>query len=174
MAATTVASTAVATYGGIRSAKGQQASLNYQAQLADVNAVYADRSARDALERGELDALKHGREVAALRGKQTVAMANDGLDLGFGTPLDIANDTDLLAAEDTGRIYENASREADSYRINAQGYRNSAAGDRAARQNSKTSMIIDAGSTLLNGATQLAGQQMKYGSAKSYAPRIFG
>lgn len=159
----TLASGAISLYGGIQSSKAQQASLRYSAQLNDINSVYADRAARDALERGELDALAHGRTVAKLRGEQTVAAASQGLDLGFGTPLDVAQDTDVLAAEDTGRIYSNAEREAQGYRINAQGYRNQAAGDRAARANEKTSMYINAGSTILNTATQIGGQWAKYG-----------
>lgn len=166
MTAMIIASTAVSTYGGIQTSKANQSALGYQAQLADINAEYSDRAARDALERGELDALAHGRQVAALRGKQTNRAAAAGLELGFGSPFDVAGDTDVLAAEDTGRIYENANREAESFRINAQSYRNSASGDRAARANARTGMYIDAGSTLLEGATQISGTWAKYGKPK--------
>lgn len=162
----TAASGAAATYGGIQNSKGQQAMLNYQAQVGDINAVYADRAARDALERGELDVLAHGRQVAKLRGEQTLGAASQGLDVSFGTPLDIAGDTAVLAAEDAARLSSNAENEAQGYRINAQNYRNDAAGNRAAKANEHTSMIIGAGTTLLNTAAQLSGTWAKYGGGK--------
>lgn len=166
LAVTTLASGAVSVAGGIQKARAEQAGLKYQSQLAEVNAINADRAARDALERGELDAVKHGREVAALRGAQQVSVAQAGIEQGFGSPLDIATDTDLLAAEDTRTIYENANREAEGYRINASNYRAEAAGARAQRKNVGTAAIIDAGSTVLNTATQLSGSWAKYGAPK--------
>lgn len=166
MAVLTVASTAVSTVGGIQSSRGQQAMATYQGQLADINAINADRAARDALERGELDAVKHGREVAKLRGDQIRRMASSGVEVGFGSSGDVLGDTDLLAAEDTARIYENVNREAEGYRINASNYRAEAEGARAERSNLKTSMVINAGSTLLEGASQLSGQYAKYGKPK--------
>lgn len=166
MMALTVASTAVSTVGGIQSSKAQQAMADYQGQLADVNAINADRAARDALERGELDALKHGREVAKLRGQQIQRMAASGVEVGYGSSGDLLGDTDVLAAEDTGRIYENANREAEGYRINAANYRADAAGSRMEKANLKTSMVINAGSTLLEGASTLTGQYAKYGKPK--------
>lgn len=161
-----LASAAVGGVGQYQSMKGQQAALTYQSQLDEVNAINADRAARDALERGELDAVKHGREVAKLRGQQTVGWAAAGLDLGFGTPLEVAGDTDLLAAEDTRTIYENANREAEGFRINAANYRASAAGARAQRANVGTEGILSMASTAVNTATQIGGQWQKYGKPK--------
>jgi len=169
------ASTATGVVGSLQAGKAQSASARYQGQLADINAEYADRAARDALDRGEFDALAHGRKVAQLRGKQTRDMAANGLELGYGTPLDIATDTDVLAAEDNSRIFANAMRESEGYRINAQGYRNEGAGARAAGANARTASYINAGSTLLDGASSLAGTWTKYkGGYKAPAPRIFG
>lgn len=163
LTALTIASGATSLVGGIQSAKSQQAALRYQSQLDEINAVNQDRAARDALERGELDALEHGRKVAALRAKQLNSAAAQGLDVGFGTPLELQIETDLLAAEDRGAIYENANREAESYRINASNYRASAAGAQAQSANVGTAMILDSASTVLNTATQLGGQWKKYG-----------
>lgn len=162
--ALTAASTGVGVAGAIQGGKQAQASANYQAQLADINAQNADKAARDAQERGEREAVKHGRDVANLRGRQLNAFASQGLDVGFGTPLDTAGDTDLLAAEDTRTIYENAGREAEGYRINASNYRASAEGDRAQGANARSASYINAGSTLLTGASQMAGTVNKYGS----------
>lgn len=169
----TVAATGLSVAGISQQAKAQKASATYQAQLADVNATYADRAARDAIERGNFDALKHGRQQAQLRAQQTAGAAASGLDLSFGSPSDIAMDTDVLGSQDRGRIAENANREADSYRISAQGYRNSSAGSRAERSNIGSAAMLDSASTLIGGATKIAGGFAKYGS-NSYAPRIFG
>lgn len=170
-----VAATGLSVAGGIQQGKSQQAMARYQGQVADINAISADRAARDALERGELDAVKHGREVAQLRARQQHAYASSGVELGFGSPLDVVGDTNVLANQDNARIYENAGREADSYRINAGNYRANAAGARAEAANAGTSMIINAGSTLLAGASQVAGGWARNSrSYKAPAPRIFG
>lgn len=164
--AATVAAAGVTAYGQVTAAQGQRAGLKYQSQLAEVNAVNADRAAREALERGELDAVAHDRQVRQLRGRQIAAQAAQGLELGFGSPLDILTDTDLLAAEDRANIYENANREAEGYRISAANYRADAEGNRAQRANTRTQMIIDLGSTALSTATQLGGTWKKYGAPK--------
>lgn len=163
MTGISAASTVVGLMGNSYATSAAKNQATYQSQLAEINAKNADASARDALERGELDAVAHGREVAALRGRQTASFAAAGLEAGYGTPLDVANDTSLMAAEDTGRIYQNASREADSYRINASNYRAQAVGARAAGKNASTAGLINAGSTLIGGATQIAGVWGKYG-----------
>lgn len=165
--ALTAASTGLSIAGGIQSSKASQAQATYAGQLADVNAQNADVAARDALERGQLDAVAHGRQVAQLRGQQVVDTAASGIELGFGTPADIAVDTALMANEDRARIAANAGREADSFRISASNYRADAAGSRAAAAAEKSSMLINAGSTLLGGATQLAGTWKKYGPPKA-------
>lgn len=166
MTAATVAAGAVTAYGQYTGAQAQRAGLKYQSQVDEINAVNADRAAREALERGELDAVAHDRQVRQLRGAQIASQAAQGLELGFGSPLDILTDTDLGAAEDRATIYENANREAEGYRINASNYRASAEGARAQRANTKTQMIIDMGSTALTTATQLGGQWKKYGAPK--------
>lgn len=166
MTVLTIASIATTAVGGIQSGRAQQAAARYQGQLQDINAINADRAARDALERGELDAVKHGREVAALRSRQELSFASQGLDLGFGSPADVVGDTNRLGNEDNARIYENAGREAEGFRINAQNYRAGAAGSRAEASNIGTATIINTGSTLLSGASQLAGQWKKYGTPK--------
>jgi len=162
----TVAATAVSAYGLNRQAQGQQAALDYQGQLAEVNAVRADKAARDALERGELSAIEHGRNVAKLRGQQIAKMAGSGVEVGYGSSGDVLGDTDVLGAEDLGRIHENAYREAEGFSVNASNYRAEGAGLKAQSANVRTAAIIDTGSTLLNGATQLGGTWAKYGKPK--------
>ena len=168
--AATIGSTALSTVGGIRSSQAAQGQATYQSQLAEINANRADVASRDALERGTLDAVAHGRQVAALRGRQSAASNAAGLEAGYGTPADVANDTTMLAGEDARRITLNAERESDSYRINAANYRTEAVGARAARSASRSSMYVNAGSTLLGGASQIAGSWAKH-NPTSAAPK---
>lgn len=158
-----VGSTGLAVAGQVQASKAAQASANYQSQVANINARSADQQAQDAIARGEEDAQAHGQRVAQLRGQQTASMAAMGLELGYGSPLEIAQDTSLGAAQDARRLRENAGREADSYRISAANSRTDAVSARASGQAAKSSMLINAGSTILGGAGQLAGIQHKYG-----------
>ena len=96
----TIAATAVATvstvFGGI-----QQAQMHrYEAGIAQNNAVYAERQATDAETRGQKDQADLARRVAAVRGEQEAAFAAEGVDLGFGSALDVVGDTTVTGLVD--------------------------------------------------------------------------
>lgn len=164
MAAMTVASTGLSMYGNAKAAKGQQAQYAHASAIAEQNAKAADVAALDAIERGEEEAEGAGREIAALRGRQTNAWASAGVELGYGTPVDVAQDLDVLSAEDMARIRTNAGREAMGYSIQASNYRGEAQGARMGAKTARSSYLTNQASTLVNGASQFAGISAKYGN----------
>lgn len=116
------------------------------------------RAAEDARERGSKEEIAHYRRLAALQGEQLARYGAAGLDVSFGSPLDIMTDTAVLGAADAQTIRENAMREAEAHRINAANYDAQADSENFNQATIPISTGLNIASTLLGG----------YGKAKGY------
>ena len=146
-------------YGGL--AANQQG--KYEQRVADANAKLAASQANDAAERGALEARNYQRRVAHTQGRQQAAMAANGIDTNFGSALDVQRDTAMIAREDAQTIYDNAGNEIQGFDISANNYRAQGAAARARGSAAKTAGFIEAGSTLLGGASQFGRLRAEYG-----------
>jgi hypothetical protein len=149
-----VAATAVAAAGQGVSAMSAASASRYEAKIADRNASLERESARNAADNGAIEAQRQYRKLAGLQGQQQAAMAANGVDLGFGSALQVQRDTAAMGAEDVKSIYDQTAQEVRGFDINASNYKAKAI---AARQQAKGAMIkgaFDVGSTILSGATQ--------------------
>lgn len=133
---------AMSAYGSYQQSRAQQAQLNYQAEMADLQA-------KDAISRGEDESIELGRRARQLRGEQEATMAARGLDISSGSPLDILRQTDYFGIVDQTQARNNARRE-------AAGFQQQAAGSRAAA--SSINPLFEAGGSLLSGFGQVASQ----------------
>ena len=154
-----VASTVVATAGSVTSGIGQAQQDRYQAQIADRNARLAHDQARDSIENTNLEARQRYRELARMKCAQTAAMAANGVDLNFGSPVDIQKDTAMIGAEDIGQIYKGGNERTRGFDINAFNYRSQASANRAQASGALMKGIFDGVSTALGGASQVAGMR---------------
>jgi hypothetical protein len=157
----TVAAVAVTAGGQIYAGDAAYKSAQYQAAVANRNADMADRSAQDANKRGEQEQLRHWRKVSQQLGDQRAKFAAAGLDLNFGTPADVVEDTMQMGYEDAFTIGENTKREVEGFDIEAANHR---AGGKAAMMEGRakrTAGYIGAAGTILGGASQLYGQKAK-------------
>lgn len=142
-------------YGGLAA----NAQGKYQAKIAERNADLVSEQSRDALERGQVDLQRHYRRASQLQGAQRAAMAANGVDLGYGSALDVQQDTAMLTSEDAGQIHKNTFNELRGFDISAA---NERASGRAARAKGRSAMIgsfMSAGGTLLSGASQFGKMQ---------------
>lgn len=142
-----VASKAIGTMGAVRQA-------NYKAKVADRNAQLARTASEDALDRGRRDQQLQGRKLAATRGAQTAAMAANGIDTGFGSAVDIANDTAMLGAEDAQTLRENTIRESKGFSIQGANYRSEAQAARSSKVGIIAGGVGDIAGTIMGGAKQ--------------------
>lgn len=153
-----VITAAVLTAGGqIYSSQAQASQLNYQAKVANENRKHELNAAADSRKRGELEQMRHWRRVAALQGQQRAEMGAAGLDLGFGSALDIQDETLAMGFEDSEVIDSNTDKEVLGYHINAANYKNQARAAKANAKSAKISGYIGAASTLLSAGSQVAG-----------------
>lgn len=147
---TALASTAVSAYGSYQ--QGQTAQ-----KVARNNQIMAEYAAQDATKRGEEDAIRVQQRGAQIKGAQRSRMAAAGLDLGAGTAQNLQDQTDFFTASDVATTRSNAARSAWSAR---------ASGDQAMAmgRNEAAQGNLSAFSTLLGGASQVAGKWNTYGS----------
>ena len=87
------AGTVMGAYGQYQSAKAQQQAYQYNAQVGELQA-------QDALMRGRRDAARVQSEGERFKGSQKVALAASGVDVGYGSALDILTGTDVMIEAD--------------------------------------------------------------------------
>lgn len=157
----TLASTVIGAVGAIQQGQAASAAAEYQAQVGEMNAILAERRARDADERGKLEEQKKRQEVARIKGQQRAAMGANGVDLTFGSPLDTLVDTAVLGELDALTIRTNTAREAYEHRVDAVNKRAGAELSRMKGESAKTAGYLSAAGTVLTGAGKSYGDYRK-------------
>jgi hypothetical protein len=93
------------------------------ARVAEQNAQLAERAAGDALSRGEEQAARIRGETDRLIGSQRAAYGAAGVELGYGSPLDVMVGSRRVSEQDIATTRLNAARESWGYRAQAQQFR---------------------------------------------------
>lgn len=158
-AAASVVSAAGSIYGGLAA----NAQGKYESAVANQNARLANDQAADAIDRGRLQQRQLYRKVGDLKGQQAAAMAANGIDLGFGSALDVQRDTAMMGAEDAESLNSNIAAAVKGYEINAANYRSEGQAARMKGRNALVGSAFQAAGTLLSGASQFGQLRAKYG-----------
>lgn len=131
--------------------------------IYDQNAIFAERQAQDAEQRGELDAGRMRRKTEQVIGAQRTSLAAQGVDVNRGSALDVQADAAYLGELDAQTIKNNAAKEAWGYRVQASDYR--ARGKTAKREGE-----FGAFNTILTSAGEVLLARYGGGSGKKHAP----
>lgn len=137
--------------GQVASASAQSKAARYNAEVQRNNAMLAERQAKNVLEAGAREEQKQKALTQQLMGKQQAAMAANGVDVSFGTPLDLMVDTAKQGAIDALTIKTNTYRNYDDVRNQAVSSRNQAVLYDMEAKNSRTAGILSAFGTTLSG-----------------------
>lgn len=121
--------------GSRRAAKSEKRALKEQAKTAEMNAGFSAERAHDALERGQWDQQQILRAATRLQGQQRAGYGASGVDVNYGTPLHVTEETRRLAEEDATMAATNAFREARGFEMQRANYLREAA---AARKGAKS------------------------------------
>ncbi|TQV80770.1 hypothetical protein [Denitrobaculum tricleocarpae] len=132
-------SAAVGALGAIQEARASSAASEFNAKIADNNAIIAEQNAAADETRQRRAA---GRQAAASR----AAIGAAGVTLE-GSPMEVLEDQALEAELDALNIRYGG-------RLQASNYRSQAQLDRSAARSARTQGFLSAGSTLLRGAAQ--------------------
>lgn len=151
-----IAATAAASMGQVVSGIGQAQQYRQEAQIADRNRALANDQARDSIDNTNLEAQRRYRMLAQTQGSQQASMAANGVDIDFGSALDLQRDTAMIGAEDVTQIYKAGNERTKGYDISAWNYGNQASASRAKASGAIVSGLFGAASTALGGASQVS------------------
>jgi hypothetical protein len=159
----TVAST-VATMAG-QYVQGQAAytQAKYEQAGAVANRHLADQQAKDEIDRTKKTAAQRYRQASQLEGQQQAAMAANGVDINFGSPLDVLKDSKMVAAEDVGNIYQQGYQNTNGYLIDAYNYRLKGMAAKSAASSAQWATGIGMAGTALGGASQISKMKSGFG-----------
>lgn len=163
MATLALIGTGLSAVGTGFSALQANAQANYQAKIADRNAALEREAGQQELQNTRDAMMAHYRETSRIKGQQRLAAAAGGVSLDFGTPLDTAADTQMLANEDASRIYSQGNQNLRGHDIQASNYGAEANAQRQAGTGALIKGAFDMGSTVLGGAAQYRKLKLDYG-----------
>jgi hypothetical protein len=151
-----ITGTALGAVGSYQAGQAQAASAEYQAKIARDNANIAMNNAAMERQAGLEEARRQRIATLQMIGKQKTSLAANGVDVAYGTSLDIIEDTSMMGELDAMMIEYDAEKKARNYEIQANNFQNDAIlGDFQAR-NARTAGTINAISGGLKAVGQLA------------------
>lgn len=156
--ATSVAGTAVSVMGQSRAADAAAKQAEYQAQVARVNQQIMERNAKLATQQGAADEERQRLKTQQIIGSQRSAIASQGGDPNSGTYLDIIGDTASAGETDALTIRSNAALRAYGFRVQGAGAGAQAGLFDMQAANATGMLPFTIGSTLLSGASSVAGK----------------
>lgn len=145
---------ASSTVGSYYGAKQQQSSLNFQADMADINARLAEAGAQTELAKGQQQVAAITSKAGQVKGAQRAALAANGVDLGEGNAAEVLASTDITKEVDANTATANAVRSAWGYRMQESNAQSEAAMKRATA--GAISPFGAAATSLIGGASSVA------------------
>lgn len=151
-----IASTAVTAGASIMGGIAQSQQASYAANIAEQNRRIATTQANDAANNTALEAQRRYRQIGQTKGAQQAALAANGVDINFGTSVDLQRDTAMIGAEDIGQIYKAGNEKVVGLDREAWNYGAEASAQRAKGKGAIVQGILEAAGTALGGASQVA------------------
>ena len=150
--------TIINAFGSIGITNKSNAILQSQANIARLNAQMMEFNAQQRLRSAEKDQVRLTMQAGQVKGSQKAAIAANGLATNEGSAVEVLSSTDIIKEIDSNQIKENAQRDYWGMRMQAAGYEGQALQLEAGQQ----SAGLNFGTTLLQGASQIANRYMLY------------
>lgn len=171
----TVIGAAVSAYGMVSSGITNQRVAEYQAQVANNNAIIAKQNAEYATAAGNAKAQQQEMATRAAIGNQMAAQASSGLDVNSGSAVDVRSSTAALGTISELNIRNNAAREAYGFTQQGQDFTAEAGLDKAKGSAALTTGIVGGVGTLISGAGKtydMVSNMQRTGALMSNPPDI--
>lgn len=152
--------------GSYYTAKGNQTTLRYQAEIADSNARIAELGAQSELMRGQREEQRTRLGTAQLKSRQRASIAANGIDLGSDSAVNVLTTTDVMGEIDADTVAANAVRSAWGYRMNGVNLKNETLMKRASA--SGINPRSEAFNTLLGSAGHVAASWYSLSNAGAF------
>jgi hypothetical protein len=161
------AGTAMSVAGQAQQASAAAGSASYQAQVARNNQAIAEWNARRALQQGRVAEDQSRQKTSLIEGAQRAALASQGGDINSGSPLDIVGDTARAGEFDAQTIRNNAAMHAYGFRVQAANAGAQSNLSSASAASTMANLPFGLGSSLLSGASSIAGKWKGLGAPDS-------
>jgi hypothetical protein len=145
------------------SAKSQQSSLNYQADIEAINAQQTEFAAQQALLNGNTAAAQISQRAGQVKSGQRAAIAANGIGLDSANASEALTSTDIAKEQDVNTAVANAVRAAWGYRTQETNQQNDALMKRAGANS--ISPFAAFSTSLLGGAGQVASSWYQFNKA---------
>jgi hypothetical protein len=153
-----MAGTVMSTLGQYQQQQSANKQAQYQAQVAENNALTQKRLADYALEKGRLDEQRQRLQTARLKGQQRLGYAAAGVDMADGSPLDTLEDTAAMGELDALNVRHGAALDAWQHEAGA----SDAFAQAGLHRSSSASPLTQSLPTLVSGASGVADKWQRY------------
>lgn len=151
-------SNTIQAFGSLGITRHQNAIAQSQANIARLNAQMMEWQAQSRLRSNEKDQVRLTMQAGQTKASQRAALAANGIAVGEGSAAELQASTDIIKEIDSNQMTSNARREAWGMRMRAAQYEGQALMAEAQKKNK----WLTFGTTLLQGASQVANSYMLY------------
>lgn len=159
--AATVASAVVSAKGAEQQGQAANAAAQYQAQVANNNAVIANQNADYAVRAGQAKGQQESMKGAANLGRLRAAQAANGIDINSGSDVDVQAGQAEVNQLNTENVIQNADLTAYGYRSQSGNFTAQSGLDTAEGENAEQAGQTAALGSLLEGASSVGGAYAK-------------
>lgn len=152
-----IAGTVVSAGGSILQGVAAKRAAEFRAGIAEMNRRVAEINAERSLQRGQIEAQEFDMESLAFLGTQLATQGASGVSVSSGSHASARKAARTLARIDARRIVENSRVEAFQHRVTGAGLEAEATLARREGRQSLLAGFINAGSSLITGASRVAG-----------------
>jgi hypothetical protein len=154
--------TGVNLIGSMQQSSANQATANYQAQVARNNQIIAEQNAAYSRQAGAAETETQGFKTASLVGGELAAQGASGVDPTTGSPIDVVRGSREYGRLDTLNLVRNAELRARGFDIAASNEGASAGLFTQQGKNAGTAGLYSAGSSILGGASNFSDKWLKF------------
>lgn len=158
-----IGSGALSAFGQIWQGIAARRQANTEAAIARSNAKRARGAAAEAVSRGQFESRRHLIRTRQFAGSQRAAYGAGGVDVGFGSPADIVEETKRMGDVDAATIRYNAAQEAWGLKAKAVDYTTQAGMLRVVGQDALMSGIASGAGTMLTTMGSVASRRSRRG-----------
>lgn len=159
-------SNTIQAFGSFGITRHQNAIAQSQANIARLNAQMMEWQAQSRLRSNEKDQVRLTMQAGQTKASQRAALAANGIAVGEGSAAELQASTDIIKEIDSNQMTANARREAWGMRMQAASYEGQALMAEAQKKNK----WLTFGTTLLQGASQVANTYALYNAAGLLSP----
>lgn len=157
-----IAGTLISAAGAVQQGVAAREQAQYQSAVARNNQIIAQQKAEDARLRGAEAERRRRIETAQLIGRQRASAAAAGVVVDEGSALDLVADTAAIGEQDALTIRTNAEREALGFEAQRANFEAEEQLSTLRGRNAQTAGFIQAGSTLLTGASRVSSRWLDF------------